>query len=318
MLRASSRSVAALLFCFGMQCFYSSAHAEDVNAAISSIGLYEMPLEIARQKGFYKEEGLNVRAIVVTTGLQATALAAGELDYSTVGGAVIRAAAKGLRVKAVMGWWDRPLHILVGKPEIKDIKDLKHKRVAVSSIGSTPYVMMKEALKSAGMDPDHDVIFMTMGGSSARLAALQAGTVDATPLDVAFLEKTEKLGLRTVLSFGDVVDLPLGGLGVSTEKIKTNPEQIRRMIRATLKGLRFFKTNKEETLEVMKRHLGIGAQYVGRVYDFAVRSLNENGDVGKKSLANELRLDKEILGLKQDIPEKEVTDWSFVRAVASN
>lgn len=318
MLRVSVRLIAASLFCFGMQCFRSPVYAEDVNAAISSIGLYEMPLEIAKQKGFYKEEGLNVRSIVVTTGLQATALAAGELDYSTVGGAVIRAAAKGLRVKAVMGWWDRPLHILVGKPELKDIKDLKHKRVAISSIGSTPHVMVKEALKSAGMDPDHDVTFMTMGGSSARLAALQAGTVDATPLDVAFLEKTEKLGLRTILSFGDVVDLPLGGLAVSTEKIKTNPEQIKRMIRATLKGLRFFKTNKQETLDIMKSYLSISPQYVGKVYDIAVRSLNENGNVGKKSLANELRLDKEILGLKQDISEKEVTDWSFVRAVASN
>lgn len=317
MLKASFRLLAASLFCFGMQCVCSPAYAEDVNAAISSMGLYEMPLEIARQKGFYTEEGLNVRAIVVTTGLQATALASGQLDYSTVGGAIIRGAAKGLGVKAVMGWWDRPLHILVGKPELKDIKDLKHKKVAISSIGSTPYVMVKEALKNAGMDPDHDVIFMTMGGSSARLAALQAGTVDATPLDVAFLEKTEKLGLRTILSFGDVVDLPLGGLGVSTEKIKTNPEQIKRMIRATIKGLRFFKTNKEETQNIMKRYLNISAQYVARVYDLAVRSLNENGDIGKKSLANELRLDKEIMGLKQDIPEKEVTDWRFVRAVAS-
>src|SRR5690349_19955458 len=121
-----------------------------------------------------------------------------------------------------------------------------------------------------------------------------------------------------ILSFGDIVDLPLGGLGVSTEKIKTNPEQIKRMIRASLKGLRFFKTNKQETLDIMKRYLSISGQYVVRVYDLAVRSLNENGDVGKKSLANELRLDKEIMGLKQDIPEKEVTDWSFVKSVASN
>jgi NitT/TauT family transport system substrate-binding protein len=217
-----------------------------------------------------------------------------------------------------MGWWDRPLHILVGKPGIKDIRDLKQKRVAISSIGSTPHVMVKEALKSAGMDPDRDVIFMTMGGSSARLSALQAGTVDATPLDVAFIEKTDKLGLRTILYFGDIVDLPLGGLGVSAEKIKSNPEQIKRMIRATLKGLRYFKTNKDETLDIMKRHLNISNQYVGKVYDFAVRSLNEKGDVGKKSLANELRLDKEILGLKREIPESQVADWSFVRAVASN
>jgi len=308
----------ALIFCLLVQPICYPAYAEDVNVAISSVGLYEIPLEIAKRKGFYKEEGLDVRAIVVTTGLQATALAAGELDYSSVGGAVIRAAAKGLPVKAVMGWWDRPLHILVGKSGLKDIKELKQKRIAISSIGSTPYVMFKEALKAAGMDPDRDVIFMSMGGSSARLAALQAGTVDATPLDVAFIEKTDKLGLSNILYFGDIVDLPLGGLGVSAEKIKSNPEQIKRMIRATLKGLRFFKTNKEETLDIMKHHLNISNQYVGRVYDFAVRSLNEKGDVGNKSLANELRLDKETLGLKREISEKQVADWSFVRAVASN
>jgi NitT/TauT family transport system substrate-binding protein len=321
MRRASFRLMGASLawiFCLVAQPICRPAYAEDVNVAISSVGLYEIPLEIAKRKGFYKEEGLNVRAIVVTTGLQATALAAGELDYSSVGGAVIRAAAKGLPVKAVMGWWDRPLHILVGKPGINDVKDLKQKRVAISSIGSTPYVMVKEALKAAGMDPDRDVIFISMGGSSARLAALQAGTVDATPLDVAFLEKTDQLGLKNILYFGDVVDLPLGGLGVSAEKIKSNPEQIKRMIRATLKGLRFFKTNKEETLDIMKSHLSISNQYVGKIYDFAVRSLNENGAVGKKSFANELRLDKETMGLKQEISEKQVADWSFVKALAGN
>jgi NitT/TauT family transport system substrate-binding protein len=206
----------------------------------------------------------------------------------------------------------------VGKAGIKDIKDLKQKRVAISSIGSTPHVMVKEALKEAGMDPDRDVIFMSMGGSSARLAALQAGTVDATPLDVAFVEKTDKLGLSNILYFGDVVDLSLGGLGVSSEKIKNNPEQIKRMIRATLKGLRFFKTNKEETLDIMKHHLNVSAQYVGKIYDFAVRSLNAQGDIGKKSLASELRLDKEILGLKQEISERQVADWSFLKAVAGS
>jgi NitT/TauT family transport system substrate-binding protein len=321
MLRQSLRLVGAslaLTFCLVAQPVGYPAYAEDVNVAISSVGLYEIPLEIAKRKGFYKAEGLNVRAVMVRTGLQATALAAGELDYSSVGGAVIRAAAKGLPVKVVMGWWDRPLHIMVGKPGIKDIKDLKHKRIAISSIGSTPHVMTREALKAAAMDPDRDAIFMTIGGSSARLAALQAGTVDATPLDVAFVEQVDKLGLSNFLYFGDVVDLPLGGLGVSAEKIKSNPEQIKRMLRATLKALKFFKTNKEETLEILKHHLNISSQYAGKVYDFAVRSLNEKGDVGKKSLASELRLDKETLGLKQDISERQVADWSFVRVVAAS
>jgi ABC-type nitrate/sulfonate/bicarbonate transport system substrate-binding protein len=221
-------------------------------------------------------------------------------------------------VKVVMGWWDRPLHMMVGKRGVKDIKEVKQKRIAISSIGSTPHVMVREALKGAGMDPDRDVIFMTIGGSSARLAALQAGTVDATPLDVAFVEQVDKLGLSNFLYFGDIVDLPLGGLGVSAEKIKSNPEEIKKLIRATLKGLRFFKNNKEETLEILKHHLNISSRYAGRVYDFAVRSLSETGDIGKKSLASELRLDREALALKQEISEGQVVDWSFVRAVAAS
>ena len=104
---------------------------------------------------------------------------------------MIRAAAKGLPGENRNGLvGPATAHVSLESPGLKDIKDLKYKRVAISSIGSTPYVMVKEALKVAGMDPDHDVIFMAMGGSSARLAALQSGTVDATPLDVAFLEKT--------------------------------------------------------------------------------------------------------------------------------
>jgi ABC-type nitrate/sulfonate/bicarbonate transport system substrate-binding protein len=304
------------VFCLAAQ-LEQRARAEDVNVAISTVGLYELPLEIAKEKGFYRAEGLNVRVIVVKTGLQASALAAGDLDFSTVGGAAIRAAAKGLPVKAVMGWWDRPLHILVGRPAIKDIKDLKNKKVAISSIGSTPYIMVREALSAEGMNPDHDVTFMSIGGSSARLAALQAGTVDATPVDVAFIEEAAKLGLHEVLYFGDMVNLPLGGLAASDNKIKTNPEQIRRMIRATLKGLRFLKANREETVAMLKRHLLIGDDYAGKVYDFAIRSVNDQGDIGVKSLANELRVDKEMLGLTHDISEHDVIDWRFVRAVAA-
>jgi NitT/TauT family transport system substrate-binding protein len=307
----------ALLVCLLAEPMWQGAYGEDVTLGISSVGLYEVPAEIAKRKGFYKEEGLNVQKVIVRTGLQATALSVGELDYSSVGGAAIRAAAKGLAVRSIMGWFDRPLHVLVGRPGIKGIKDLKNKKVAISSIGSTPYLMMREALSANGMDPDHDVVFLSIGGSSARIAALQAGTVDASPLDVAYIEKTDKLGLPYILYFGDVVDLPLGGLATSVKKIKTNPDQIKRMIRATLKGIRFFKSNRGETLEIIKDYLKISPEYVGKVYDFAVRSLNEDGIIGKTSLANELRFDQENAGLKERISEEKVIDWSFVRAVNS-
>jgi ABC-type nitrate/sulfonate/bicarbonate transport system substrate-binding protein len=94
---------------------------------------------------------------------------------------------------------------------------------------------------------------------------------------VAYIDRTDKLGFNQVLYFGDMVNLRLGGLAASTEKIQKNPGQIVRVVRATLKGVRFLKNNKPETLAVMRDYLKIEKSYVEKIYQFALRSLNENG-----------------------------------------
>ena len=291
--------------------------AEVIHVGISTVGLYELPTEIAKRKGFYKEAGLEVRKVAVRTGLHAAALLAGELDYSTVTGTILRASVQGMPFRTVMGFFDKPLHILVARRDIKQITELKGKKVAVSAFGSTPHVMLRETLSHYGMHPDKDVIILAVGGSSDRLAALAAGAVDATPLDVAYVERVEKLGLSNILYFGDVVNLRLGGFAASTDKIEKNPEQIQRVVRATLKGLRFLKSNKQETLSIMRDYLRLGDQAVDKVYEFALRSLNADGTVAKSSLDTEIRLVKEQLKIKEEIPESKVADWRFIKDVLS-
>lgn len=133
------------------------ASAEVVNIGISTVGLYELPTEISKRKGFYQEEGLDVRKIVVRTPLHVAALLAGELDYSTVTGIILSASIQGMPLKTVMGWFDKPLHMLIARPNIKKLTDLKDKRVAVSTYGSIPHVMVREALASAGMNPEKEL-----------------------------------------------------------------------------------------------------------------------------------------------------------------
>jgi NitT/TauT family transport system substrate-binding protein len=306
-------SVLALSFC-GL---VHRAEAEIVHMGLSGIGLYELPSEIAKRKGFYEQEGLEVRKVAIRVGIQVAALLAGELDYSTVASTTAVASVQGLPVKTVMGWFDRPLHMLVARPQIKNIAELKGKRVAVSAIGSPPHILVREALRKNGMNPDKDATFLAVGGSSDRLAALAAGTVDATPLDVAYIAKTEQLGLTSVVYLGDVVDLRLGGLAVATEKIEKNPDQIRRVVRATWRGIAFLKSNKKETLAIMQDYLNLSPTHVDKVYQYALKSLTLDGGVAKASLENELRLVKERLKLKDDIPVDKVADWRFVKELSS-
>src|SRR5688500_19875050 len=204
---------------------WADARGEVVHIGISTPGLYEIPTEIAQRKGFYKEEGLDVRKVVIRTTLQVAALMAGELDYSTVSGNIARASIQGLPVKGVMGWVDRPLHILIARPGFKRLTDFKGKRIGVSGLGSAPHIILREALSQAGMNPDRDVITLAVGGSGDRLAALVAGTVDATPLDVAYVEKAEKRGLGPLAYFGDGVHTRPCGLGLSRAEIPKHPDQ---------------------------------------------------------------------------------------------
>lgn len=293
----------------------SELRAEIVTLGISTVGLYELPTEIAKRKGFYQEEGLEVRKISIRTGIQVAALLAGELDYSTVSGIVSSASIQGLPLKTVMGWLDKPLHMLIARPGIKTLADLKGKRIAVSGLNSVPHVAVREALIQAGMNPDKDVTFLALGGSSERVSALAAGSADASPVDLAYIQKSEQMGFVDLLYLGDAVNIRLGGLGVTEDKIKKNPEQIMRMIRATLKGVRFMRPNKTETLAIMRDYLKISGDSVEKIYQYALRSLNEDGLVAKKTVDTEIRIAREQFKIKEDIPESKIFDWRFMKEI---
>jgi ABC-type nitrate/sulfonate/bicarbonate transport system substrate-binding protein len=301
---------AAIVLVFG-----TDARGEVVHIGISTPGLYEIPTEIALRKGFYKEENLDVRKVVMRTNLQVPALMANELDYSTVSGLIARASIQGLPVKGVMGWFDRPLHILIARPGFKKLTDFKGRKIGVSGLGSAPHIILREALSQAGMNPDRDVTTLAVGGSGDRLAALVAGTVDATPLDVAYVERAEKLGLVSILYFGDVVHTRLGGFGVSMEKIRKNPAQIVRVIRASLKGVRFIKDNTPETLAIMRDYLKVSAEGAMKIHDFSMRSLNLDGFVAKNTMDSEIRLAREQLKISEEISEDKIMDWRFLKEV---
>jgi NitT/TauT family transport system substrate-binding protein len=288
---------------------------ETITIGISTPGLYEIPVEIAQRRGFYKDEGLDVRKVVVRTGLHVAALMAGELDYSTVSGIIGRATMQGLPVKGVMGWFDRPLHILVARPGNKTISDLRGKRIAVSTIGAAPHIVVREALAHAGINPDKEVTMLAVGGSSDRLTALVSGAVDATALDLAYIDKAEKLGLVPLLYLGDVVNLRLGGFGVSMDKIQKNPRQIVRTIRATLKGVRFLKNNKSESLAIMRDYLHVSAPVAEKIHELSLRSLNTDGLVAPSTLDAEIRVAKEQMKIPDDITGDKLMDWRFIKEV---
>jgi ABC-type nitrate/sulfonate/bicarbonate transport system substrate-binding protein len=99
------------------------------------------------------------------------------------------------------------------------------------------------------------------------------------------------------------------------DKIRKNPSQIVRVIRATLKGVRFIRDNKPETLAIMRDYLHVSPEGALKIYDFSMRSLNVDGLVAKATMDTEIRLAKEQLKITEEISEDKIMDWRFLKEV---
>src|SRR5258705_10273927 len=238
-------SVAMTVSSFGSP---SLLQAEHVTIATPSRGLFEFPVVVATRKGFYKSEGIDVDKVQMQPAVGVKALISGDVDYLLAWGSALRAAVTGVPIKAVVGIAGRPLHVLVARPEIKTPKDLKGKVIGVDSVAGTVDYLSRVAVRHFGFEPEKDVKIIVTGESPTRLAALHAGSIDATAIDVAFAVKAEDEGFRRLVYLGDLIELPLSGMAGLGPKLQKQRDPRRKGVRPTPGGPRYFEQNRPHTV----------------------------------------------------------------------
>jgi ABC-type nitrate/sulfonate/bicarbonate transport system substrate-binding protein len=293
----------------------SSLQAERIAISTPSRGLFEFPVVVSMRKGFYKSEGIDVDKIQMQPAIGVKALISGDVDYLLAWGSALRAAVTGVPIKAVVGLAGRPLHVLIARQEIKTPKDLKGKVIGVDSVAGTVDYLSRVAVRHFGFEPEKDVKIIVTGESPTRLAALRAGSIDATPIDVAFAVKAEDEGFRRLVYLGDLIELPLSGMAVMEHKLQTQRDQVRRVVRATVRGLRFMKQNRAETVQMLSDYLRITPSQSARAYDASINSFTDDGIISDKGVLLDVQLTKERLKLTKDIPLSQLVDWSLVKEI---
>jgi NitT/TauT family transport system substrate-binding protein len=291
------------------------AAAERIVIGTPSRGLFEFPSVVAIRKGFYKEEGLETDKVQMQPAIAVKALISGDIDYLMAWGSAVRAAVTGVPIKAVVGLASRPLHVLIARPDIKTPKDLKGKVIGVDSVAGTVDYLSRVAVRHFGMEPEKDVKIIVTGESPTRLAALRAGSIDATPIDVAFAMKAEDEGFKRFLYLGDIIELPLSGIAVMEKKIQTQREQVKKVIRATIRGTRFMKQNRAETIQMVSDYLRITPAQSAKAYDTSINSFTDDGIISDKGVNLDVQLTKERLKMTKEIPLNQLVDWSLVKEV---
>ena len=289
--------------------------AERIVIGTPSRGLFEFPAVVAMRKGFYKDEGLEADKVQMQPAIAVKALISGDIDYLLAWGSAVRAAVTGVPIKAVIGMASRPLHVLIARPDIKTPKDLKGKVIGVDSVAGTVDYLSRVAVRHFGFEPEKDIKIIVTGESPTRLAALRAGSIDATPIDVAFAMKAEDEGFRRLLYLGDIIELPLSGIAVTEKKLQTQREQVKKVVRASLRGTRFMKQNRAETIQMLSDYLHITPSQAGKAYDVSMNSFTEDGIISDKGVNLDVQLTKERLKITKEIPLSQLVDWSLVKEV---
>jgi ABC-type nitrate/sulfonate/bicarbonate transport system substrate-binding protein len=279
-----------------------------------------LAITIARDKGYYRAEGLDVELILMSAPNASRALLSGDVQVATVGGAGLPPVLRGSPFKFLFTTYNRAMFWLFSKGEIRDVKSLKGKRVGVSGIGSGPDSLLREILRLSGLDPNRDVAILSLGVMPTIYSGLQSGVVDAAMLAPPVTFKAEEAGFRELVSFPkqDLVELQ-GSILVRDVTLQTEPLQMERFVRGSYKGFLHLKDNRPATLPFVARYLQVSEAQAAKAYDQVVRpALTQDGTLSQDLQAKAVEHVLKRLDLKEAPPLAKIFDFSLARKVMSD
>ena len=277
-------------------------------------GSTSLPFVIAEEKGFFKNEGLNAVVIIMQNQVVVNGVVTRHVDYGGTFSNFVGAALSGLPVRIVMTAMDGSDHYLVTSPNIKRVEDLKGRIFGISSFGGTPHSEAIMILRKYGMNPEKDVTFLQIGGSSTRYAALESGSIHAAMLVPPFNKLARNRGFNELLSFNEIMNIPLGGLTVHTQRLKDKPTEIVKMIKAVLKSVEYIHSRKDEILSHMASKWGIKEAIIREgIYRDIVGLYSRSGIASDETMRNVIQLVRETRKSKEELPLSNIVDWRFAK-----
>ena len=287
-----------------------------VRMGSSSTNVSFLAIYTALHRGFFKDEGIDLEIVFMPANLASAAVLNGDLDYNGAVTGTIGAAVRGQPMKVLLFTVAKPLLFLMSKKDIKDIKQLKGKKIAGSSPGGSATLLANQALKQIGLEPGKDVSVLQMSGNAAsRYAVLESGIVDASLLSVPENIIAQEKGYHELLFLGDVVEFPQNGFGTSEKRIRENPDEVYRMARATLRGFQFVwdKNNQEAVTNILMKQWKVNDRKMAAEMARQVnRVLTKDAYVKPESVQVLIDLARESAKVTKPVSVTEVVDYSFL------
>ncbi len=284
---------------------------DTISMAIPTKSFQQVIYPIAQDRGYMREEGIDLKLVFIEPTPSIQAALAGSVQFTAAGTSALVAVTKGnAPLKVVLAVNDRVHQWLLSRPEITSPKGLKGKKIATTGVASVATFMLKQIFAKHGLDANKDVVYLDPG-SGNQLPALLANAVDAAVFSVEQRYIGLDAGMRELIYFGNEVKNSWGTLATTDRFIKEQPKLAAGFIKATLKALRFIRQDREGTIAAVMKFSGVEQKLAGRIYDDLIGTFTRNGAVDEETQRNDLEIIRQVVGNKEPIPTARGYDFSF-------
>ena len=291
-----------------------------VRMGLAARSTTSMPFFVAQERGFFREEGLEVELIVMQAIQTIQATLGKSTQFASATGTAISSAVMGAEIKVILAVTDRPSFDLIAQPNITSVQQLRGKKIGTGGVGSLAEILARRILTAHGVRPE-EVTILATGPSHVTYLSLKAKVIDAAPLQMPLTFTAQDEGFRKLVSAGDVYRSVQGGLATTKAILSEQPELVTKVVRAMLRATRLIKSDRNYAINFLKGPwLDIGKdpeKIAARVYDVAAPALLENGAVDLE-VQRQMIADASVRAKPaQPILPEQVFDFSIVQKVSA-
>ena len=308
-MKRTMRLLVTLLFflmTYGSLSLAQQKPLDKVRLTVPAKSLTFIPFYFGKAHGMYAREGVDLEIIVMRPPLGVTALVAGDLEYSAAGGLSIRAAMKGAGIRVIGFIQTRLSFSLVGQP---GMTPSKIKNVAVSGIGSLAHYAAATVMKRLG---NEKVAYISTNTTANSYTTLLSKVVDAAILTPPYTSMATLAGYPDLGNTYDVRDLQ-GGLAARVTHIQERYEQVKSMIRGTLRSMEFIVKNEAEVVRYLQKDFGLDPRIAADTYRILKQVVNTDGDIEEPVLKSIIDKIRQESGIATEFPMDRLVDLSVLR-----
>jgi len=291
----------------------SQAHARIV-VGVSTVNVAFLPIYLTQDKGFFKDEGLDVLVVMFNAGAtNLQALIGGDVQIMAGGvPETVLARASGMDIKNFWAISNLMPFQIYGSRSMKSLKESKGKKFAISRFGSLSEFLTRAALRQSGIDPK-DVTMLQIGATPARFTTLAGGMVDATILWFPVTERAKAAGLNNLFDLKDLYPNWTNVGFIARESwLAKEKDQTVRFLRAYQRGVKHTRENRDDGIRTLRKYVGLNAAEAAAGYDEYRDSFPLDGRILDAGITATIEQEIETGRLKGKVSLSDMIDQGFI------